>query len=123
MNAPTGLTSRLSLGLGQGHDVVSSFGFNFAGAFFGDGFRVRNRSHGVVVFFRHTTELPVRPNQGTFHFQLALVSPRLGPNTFEILTTVPIIKWTKGHAQGIRLAINLPTHVHEAGFEVCRHLH
>ena len=117
VNAPSGLTSRLSHGLGQGHDVMSSFSLNFTDTFFGDGFRIRNRSHSVVVLFRHTTELPMRPNQGAFHFQLALVSTEFGPNAFEILATIPIIKWTKGHAlRHTARFINLPTHVHEDGF-------
>ena len=57
------------------------------------------------------------PNQSALYFQLALVTAKLGPNAFEILATVPIIKWAKGHAlRHTARFINLPTHVHEDGF-------
>jgi hypothetical protein len=117
VNAPSGLTSRFSHGLRQGHDVVSSFRLNFAHALFRDGFRVGDGRYGVVVRFRDPTELPVGPNEGAFNFELALVSAEFGPDAFEIFTAVPIIKWTKGHAlRHTARFINLPTRVHEDGF-------
>ena len=70
-----------------------------------------------VIVFGDPPKLPVGPNQSPLNFQLALVSPKFGPDAFEIFTAVPVIKWTKGHASRYAARfINLPTRVHEEAF-------
>ena len=110
VDAPPGFPGCLGHGLGQRHDVVPRFCFDFTNTLFGDGLGICNRSDSVVVVFGDSVQLPVRPNQGSLNLELTFMTTDFRPNALEILVSVTVIQRTEGHAPTLTARfINLPT--------------